>query len=337
VVGPGSFSADPLRLLRAARLSAQLRLELDPDTVRLALADAKRAGEPAGERQLAELRLLVGGPDPLRGVELMDELGIIGEILPELEALRGVEQNPNHHLDVLGHTLAVLARWLEIEDDLGRYTGDRAAEVRELLAEPLADGLTRCDALRFAALLHDTGKPATKGISGDYVTFIGHDRAGAEIVDGLCRRLRTSRRLARHLSALTLHHLRLGFMVRERPLPLRRVHEYLRATEPVTIDVTLLTIADRLSARGGGPTASDEMIEAHLGLAQEMIAAGLDFRRDGPPSPLIRGGELAAELGIEEGPALGELLAELEVAQYAGEVSTRAEAVEHARAFSGRR
>ena len=74
-----------------------------------------RAAEPAGERQLAELRQLLGGPDPLRGLALLDELGLTAVVLPELEALRGVEQGPNHHLDVHGHTLAVLEHTLEVE------------------------------------------------------------------------------------------------------------------------------------------------------------------------------------------------------------------------------
>ncbi len=93
----------------------------------------------------------------------------------------------------------------------------------------------------------------------------------------------------------------------------------------MAVDVTLLTVADRLSARGAGPLASPEMVEAHLALAREMIAAALDWRREGPPVPLLRGDELAAELGIEEGPRLGELMRELEAAQYAGEVSDRAD------------
>ncbi len=72
----------------------------------------------------------VGGPDPLRGLALLDELGLTAVVLPELEALRGVEQGPNHHLDVHGHTIAVLERTLEVEADLDRFAGDRAAEVR---------------------------------------------------------------------------------------------------------------------------------------------------------------------------------------------------------------
>jgi putative nucleotidyltransferase with HDIG domain len=334
-VGPGSFAADPLRLLRAARLAAELGFDLDPGTVELARSSASRAGEPAGERQLVELRRLVGGADPLRGLALLDELALTPVVLPELAELRDVEQGPNHHLDVHGHTLAVLEMTLEVEEDLDRFAGDRAADARALLDEPLADEMTRGTALRFGAVLHDIGKPATRGERGGSVTFIGHDTEGAEMVAAACRRLRASRILTEHLSALTLHHLRLGFLVHEMPLPPRRVHEYLRATEPVAADVTLLTVADRLSARGSGPFATEEAIEAHLGLARQMLAAALDWRRDGPPAPLLPGDELAAELGITEGPELGELIAELEAARYAGEVGSREEAVAWARALHG--
>jgi putative nucleotidyltransferase with HDIG domain len=195
--------------------------------------------------------------------------------------------------------------------------------------------MTRGTALRFGALLHDIGKPVTRSERDGYVTFVGHDRDGVGIIAGLCARLRASRALTSHLQALTLHHLRLGFLVHEAPLPPRRVHEYLRATEPVSADVTLLTIADRLSARGSGPFATEEAIEAHLSLARQMLAASLDWRRQGPPRPLLRGDELAAVLDVPPGPELGELLAELEAAQYAGEISTQDEAVERARALRG--
>ncbi len=93
--------------------------------------------------------------------------------------------------------------------------------------------MSRGTALRFGALVHDIGKPATRSERDGFVTFIGHDRDGVEIVGALCGRLRASRVLTRHLQDLTLHHLRLGFIVHEAPLPPRRVHEYLRATDPV--------------------------------------------------------------------------------------------------------
>jgi poly(A) polymerase len=327
VVGPSSFTDDPLRLLRAARLAANLNLRIDAGTVAFAHDAAARAAEPAGERQLSELRQLLGGSDPLRGLELLDELRLTAVVLPELEGTKGVGQGPNHHLDVHGHTLEVLGHTLEIERELPRFVGpERAQEAADFLAEPLADEVDRRVALRFGALFHDIAKPATRAERDGFVGFKGHDVEGVGVIGEIMGRLRASRKLTRHLQALTLHHLRLGFMVREMPLPPRRVHDYLRATEPVTIDVTLLTVADRLSARGAGPIARPEMVQAHLDLAREMVSAALDWLRAGPPEPLLRGDEIAAELGIE-GPEIGAKLAELEAAQYAGEVTDRAEAL----------
>jgi putative nucleotidyltransferase with HDIG domain len=274
---------------------------------------------------------MLGGADPVGALELLDELGITAAVLPEVEALKGVEQNPNHHLDVHGHTLEVLRQLVAAEGDLASYAGDRSGELDRFLDEPLADEMTRRTANRFGALLHDVGKPVTRGAMGEYVTFIGHDREGAGIVAGACERLRTSRRFRAHVEGLTLHHLRLGFLIHERPLSRRRVHEYLRVTEPVTIDVTLLSVADRMSARGSGPVASEEMVEAHLELAREMLGAALDWHRAGPPRPPIGGDELAGALGIETGPEVGRLMAEIEAAQYAGEVSGRDDAIEVAR------
>jgi putative nucleotidyltransferase with HDIG domain len=331
-VSERSFTDDPLRILRAARLAAGLGLDLEGRTVELARAASSRAGESAGERQLGELRLLISGADPLRGLELLDELGATAGVLPELEALRGVEQNPNHHLDVHGHTLEVLRNVLEIEANLERYAGEAAPGVGELLAEPLADEFTRGGALRLGAVLHDAGKPATRQEhEGGFVSFVGHDREGAAIVREACARWKASRALSRHLEGLTLHHLHLGFMTTERPLPRRRLYEYLRLTEPVAVDVTLLTVADRLAARGTGPTASPEMIEAHLELAREVLPAAVDWHRSGPPRSPIPGDELAEAVGIEPGPELGRLLSEIEAAVFTGEVSSPDDAVAVAR------
>ncbi|MFL5871256.1 MAG: CCA tRNA nucleotidyltransferase [Solirubrobacterales bacterium] len=335
-VSDRSFADDPLRILRAARLAAELGFEIDQATLELARAEAGRAAEPAGERQLAELRGLIAGPDPIRGLELLDALGATAVVLPEVAALRGVEQNPNHHLDVYGHTIEVLTNLLEVERDLDRYAGDAAPGVGALLGEPLADEMTRGAALRFGAVVHDVGKPATRQEHpGGFVSFIGHDRTGAELVEGICARLKASRALSRYLQALTLHHLHLGFMIRERPLSRRRLYEYLKTCDPVAVDVTLLTVADRLAARGGGPTATPEMIAAHLELAREVLPAAVEWHRSGPPRVPIAGDELAAAVGIEPGPELGRLLDELEAATFTGEVSTAEQAIEYANRLRG--
>lgn len=330
-VSERSFEDDPLRLLRAARLGAGLGLELDPETERLAAASAARAAEPAGERQLAELGAMISGPDPLRALDLLDRLRSTERVLPELEGLRGVAQSANHHLDAHGHTLEVLRRALAMEADLSLYAGDATPAVAAMLAEPLGDGLTRRDGLRLAALLHDVGKPATRVEQEGWVSFKGHDAVGAEMVRAIFRRLRSSRRLADAVAAMTRDHLVLGFMVRERPLPPRRVWEYLRRTGAQAVDTTLLTVADRLSAQGGG--VPEAAITGHVDLAREMLAAAVEWEREGPAEPLLRGDEIAAEVGIERGPDLGRAVRELEAAQYSGEVATRQAALAHLRGW----
>ncbi len=108
--------------------------------------------------------------------------------------------------------------------------------------------------------------------------------------------------------------------------------DYLRATDPDTVDVTVLTVADRLAARGSGAVAGAEMVQAHLDLAREMVGEGLDWLRDGPPRAPVRGDELAAALGIELGPEIGRLLGEVEAAVFAGEVAGPEDALAVARA-----
>ncbi len=352
VAGQGAFAQDPLRVLRLVRFAVELDFEPDTPTRELARMHAAGLGAVAGERVFTELSRILGAPRAVHGLELMGEVGATPVVLPEVDALRDVEQSRFHHLDVYDHTLEVLAQTIALQDDplaaieqehgvgpglehsgpLGREHGNALAA---LLAEPLADGLTRGGALRWAALLHDAAKPLTREVrpADGRVTFIGHDTLGAQVAGEVLGRLRASGRLRAYVAALVRHHLRLGFLVHApQPLARRSVFAYLRACEPVEVDVTLLSVADRLATHGD---RAQEAIDAHLRLARAMLTDALAWRTDGPPRPLLRGDELASDLGIPEGPRLGELLEELLEAQYAREISTRDDALAYAREHAG--
>jgi len=361
MAGRGAFADDPLRVLRLVRLAVELGLDPEPQTARAAGEHAPDLRSVSPERVFMELRRIIDAPAAPRGLELMGELGVTAVVLPELEALRGVAQRRFHHRDVYGHTLEVLEGVLAIQadpeavlaqmpngpDELRGSGGSGglserdagaehrralADEVAALLGEPLADGVTRGGALRWGALLHDAGKPLTRAVrpTDGRVTFIGHDDRGAELARSVLGRLRASERLRGHVAALVRNHLRLGMLVHEpQPLARRTVFAYLRACEPVEVDVTLLSIADRLGTRGD---RSQEAIDAHMRVAGGMLDDALRWRADGTPRPLWRGDELARELGIGLGPRVGELLEELAEAQYAGEVGTREQALAYARA-----
>jgi tRNA nucleotidyltransferase/poly(A) polymerase len=329
VLGRLAYEADPLRPLRLVRLAGELGFAPHPDTEPLTREAAPRTAEAAPERVWAELRRLVICERALEAIALAERLGVLEAVLPEVGALRGVEQSHFHHLDVYEHTMAVLEEQVRLEDRLDEAFGELAPRVAAVLHEPLADELTRGQALRFGALLHDVAKPATRGVRPDgRVTFIGHDALGEQMIGAICRRLRTSERLRGFLGALARHHLVLGFLVHSRPLSRRDVYRYLKHTSPVEVEVTVLSCADRLATRGKN---AEPAIAVHLELARELMAEALDWRAAGPPRPPLRGDELAAELGIEPGPEIGALLARLEEAAYAGEARSRQEALDLAR------
>ena len=329
VLGAHAYQEDPLRPLRLARLAAELDLEPDDATRRLTAEAATAVSTASPERVFAELRRLVVADRVVEGLDLADRLGLVAAVLPEVDALRGVAQSQFHHLDAYAHTLEVLQRLVALEDSLEEVFGRLAGRLGKVLGEPLADELTRGQALRLGALLHDVGKPATRAVlPTGRVTFIGHDRVGVDIVREACRRLRTSQRLSEYVQKLTLHHLTLGFLVHDRPLSRRAVYRYLTACHPVEVEVTVLTCADRLATRGQN---ADAAIQAHLSLAAEIMDAALEWRESGPPVVPVRGDELAEELGIRRGPELGRVIAQLREARFAGEIETRDEAIEAAR------
>ncbi len=334
MVSPDAFERDPLRSLRLARLACELGFQIEPGTALAARHGAPLLDRVSPERIFEELRRILTSPDAPRGLEEMEELGVTAAILPELGQLHGIDQSRFHHLDVYAHTMSVLAETAELEKAPERYLGLRAPEVDALLGAPLAHQLTRWQALRFGALLHDIAKPQTRGVLPDgRVTFMGHDAMGAELAVEILGRLRASQRMREYVAVLVRHHLRLGFLVHERPLSRRSIYRYLKGLGEFAVDVTVLSVADRLATRGDRST---EAIAAHLELAGQMLCEALAWRAE-PPRPPLRGDELAAALGVAPGPLLGELLGELEEASFAGDVRSRQEAIELARELMERR
>ena len=252
----GGAPIDPLGGLadlaaRRLRMAGAERVRRGPSAGAAAGAGGGRAGSGAGgARPLRGARAQAeglaayrpsayswscGGSSPrqraLTGLEMMGELGATAVVLPELEALRGVEQSRFHHRDVYGHTLEVFEQTIELTTACAGDAAERGWRHRCSIGQRWTRcwrsrwriELTRGDALRWGALLHDAAKPLTREVrpSDGRVTFSGHDVRGAELARAVLGRLRASERLRAHVAALVRHHLRLGFLVHE-PQPLSR-------------------------------------------------------------------------------------------------------------------
>ena len=183
-----SFSDDPLRMLRAARFAAQLGFEVAPEVVAAMSAMAGRIEIVSAERVRDELVKLVCAPHPRRGLTLLVDTGLADHVLPELPAL-ALERDEHHrHKDVYEHTLTVLEQSIDLEPRLG--------EGPDFVA-------------RFAALMHDVGKPRTRRFLDDgTVTFHHHDVVGAKITRKRMKALRFSNDEIDAVSRLVELHLR---------------------------------------------------------------------------------------------------------------------------------
>lgn len=183
-----SFSDDPLRMMRAARFSAQLGFTVAPEVVSAMTAMAARIEIVSAERVRDELVKLVCARHPRRGLALLVDTGLAQHVLPELPAL-ALERDEHHsHKDVYEHTLTVLEQSIDLEERLG-------------------DGPDFVS--RFAALMHDVGKPRTRKFTGDgTVTFHHHDVVGAKIARKRMKALRFSNDEIDAVSKLVELHLR---------------------------------------------------------------------------------------------------------------------------------
>ena len=318
------FTDDPLRLLRLARIAHELGFEVDPDAERLARRDAHLADRAAGERIYAEVRRLLAPEHPDAAVRLLDGLGVLEVILPEAGPMHGCEQSPFHHLDVFEHTLQVLDAAADIAAHPEHYLPHHADRLRVAMDEPVGDELDARTALRLAALFHDIEKPSTRTVSADgRVGFMGHDRKGAATTRRILRRWRAATSTIRFCMLLVAEHLRLGFMVHDRPLGRREAYRYLRATQPHTEASVVISLADRFATRG--VRARQAYVRAHAETADELLALVSELEAE-ERAPLLRGDEIA-ELTGAEGPRIGELVDALAEEQAAAAVTTRDEAV----------
>jgi poly(A) polymerase len=329
------FRADPLRLMRAVRLAHTLGVALDAPLVRRIREDAPLLPAAAAERVFSEVVLTLGSGRSSTAVRLWDDLGLLPFFLPEVPLLHGVTQSDYHHLDVFGHTLetmdhvdAMIARPEVIFRSAAEELGFR-------LDEPVDGAVPRPVALRLAALLHDVAKPETRTVREDgRVCFMRHTELGGPQSEAICRRLHTSGTLARLVRRVVEHHLTLGFLLHQEPLPARAIVEYLWAAAPWEPEVILVSAADRLATRGR--STPESYLQRHVALAAELMAAWSARQRLGVSPCPVDGRLLQARLGLGPGPELGEVLREVRLAWEAGEVREADALVEHAAAFRTR-
>jgi putative nucleotidyltransferase with HDIG domain len=339
------FVQDSLRLLRGPRIATQLSFEIETSTVDAIRRNASGIATAAAERQRDELVRIFSAERAGSGVRLLDELGLFSVLLPEMEPARGVEQPSNHHYyDVLGHSFAAVDAldmllskvppqsspqreiWEELWDGLAWCGG-----LREYILDETSPGTTRSAVLKFCGLLHDMAKPQTKSIDKDgRMRFFGHSDLGAEMATRLMQRLRFPTRDISLVARMIDAHLRPLQLGQQGPPSKRAIYRFFRDTKGAGIDTLFLAMADHLGSVG--PRVSVESFRAHVALTGYILHVRFSQEQVISPTRLIDGDDVMAALGVEQSELIGDLLEAVREAQAGGDVVTREQALELARA-----
>ncbi len=348
MVSADAFRDDPLRMLRAVRLGAALGFGLEGETALTIRRDAALVDSVSRERVRDEMAQTLTLPGAQRSLGQLDELGLLGQVLPELAALRRVEARAGDEGSALEGTLRAvgvaqgLLGWLDgapwgepqgAGEALAARLGPYRARLAEQMAAMLPGGRRRGTLLLLATLLHDVGKaPAAHGRAADGGRFLGHEVLGASMAATIARRLCFSSAETVRLRQAIRSYLRPAEMARTMvgEPPRREIYRFFREAEPAGVEAILLSLADHLADDGARLVA--ERWQRHLAASAALLEACFERRREIlEPVPLVDGRQLIEALGLDEGPQVGVLLEGIREAQAAGEVRSREEALALAR------
>jgi poly(A) polymerase len=322
---PGVLDEDPLRLLRAIRFAATLGFTIEAGTADQIRRHAMLISRPSPERVRDELFLILSERNAEKHLMLMDSLGLLSPLLPELEPLRAFVPGRYHVHDVLTHSIKTAGYIDNVLDDLANIAPDHSATIRAHLEERLEHLVPRKAALRFACLIHDNAKPETFSNVDGHVRFHGHDSLGAEKAVSICRRFKLSNDTEKAVTRVIRQHMRLFNLSAPGGPSKNAMYRYCRDIGDALPESLILAQADARATREIMPkekfTDTTEPMKAMLEYYYTKF-----LRVEA--KPLLSGQDLI-DRGLAPGPRFRVILEEIKERQAEGALKDRQEALEY--------
>ena len=325
---PKAFTSDPLRMLRGYRLWSRFGFELEEQTVASIYDNAALLENVSVERISYEMDLIMASNRAHEVISAMAESGLLFQVIPKLKDGVNLSQPPSHHLDVFEHSLAALGNMEKILAKPEMYYPECNDRLQEYLNRP---GMT--EVLKWGALLHDLGKPATRKIredKGGRITFYNHDGVGRKLVQQLGRDLRWANDKRDRVASLTEMHMHPFHLCNVRRskqgLSKKACLKLAKRAGEDLIGLFFLAMADSLAGKGETkPDAMEEELGALLCDVLETYEKDIKPALHGPR--LITGKDLIEVFSLHPGPEFSRILNELQEAQVEGEVGSRDQAL----------
>ncbi|GAW92615.1 CCA tRNA nucleotidyltransferase [Calderihabitans maritimus] len=327
---PDVFRRDPLRILRAYRLAAQKGFHIHPSTEDLIRKHSHYLRSVAGERLKEELEALLRIPKSYHYLyDMAEKSGVLEHIFPEISSMRKTGQNYYHAENVWFHCLRCY-RVLETMLSRREWPPTIVQPLEQYLAQPVSATAEKGTLLKLVALFHDVGKIDTQRWREDgRISFPGHDRAALKYVETYGDRLRLSNREKNFWSHITRLHMWPLSLYCEPEITARAIHRFFRSAGEESPGVLLLSLADVTATREAAGVV-EEIASYRRFIFNFLHKYFHEFDRYVEPPVLVNGKDLATEIGLEPGPAIGWLLKEIKAAQVEGLVRTRDDALQWA-------
>lgn len=341
---PQAFTDDPIRVLRAVRQGVEFKFRIAPEGLLQMRLAAPLLIHPSPERVRDELYRILNSRSPALALRILDQIGALAVVLPELAALKGVEQSPPHISDVWEHTLQVVSRMEAVISVLHtQYDPDQASNLflglavlrlgryREQITLHLDSRISVDRTLRptlfLAALYHDVAKPITQSRDPNgRIRFLEHEVLGARLAAHRGQELRLNNDEVERLEKVVRHHMRPLLLGHAGQMPTgRAIFRFYRETGAAGVDICLLSMADMLATQGVNLPQQDWA--HHLDVLRALMEAWWERKEEmvAPPN-LVNGNDLIQRFGLSPGKRIGELLEAIREAQAEGQVHSADEA-----------
>lgn len=345
-----SLTGDPVRVLRAVRQALQFQFRIVPETIRQAQSAAPLLQRVSAERVRDELFRMFDGPQVSLAIRILDQLGALAFILPELGYLKNVTQSAPHVSNVWDHTISVVQHLERLLLPLvGTYHEEKVADLtvgsavlwlgrfRYLLEQhynlDIVPERSRRALLFMAALYHDVAKPIVRTeMPGGKIRFLDHQTQGAGIVAQRARDLALSSQECAWLETIVREHMRVHYLADsilagQIKKPSRRtIYRFFKGSGAAGVDICLLSLADTRGTYESG--LPQQIWQAELAVCRELLEAYWEKREEiVRPPRLLTGDDVMDAFQLKPGRMIGQLLDALSEAQAAGEVTTKEDAL----------
>ncbi len=319
-VADSAFRNDPLRMLRAWRLSATLNFQISRGTALLIRKQAGLLKHVAPERVRDELLMVLGTVNSSFYIAGMERIGLLHTWIPEMKLMYACPENYFHKDGLWGHSIQSLSALEDIFKHLENLFPRWKRKIEGYLSESMGPLSERSTILKFATLFHDLGKPSTVVRTKEEVHFFGHEKRGSEIVKGIMQRLRMSNQEIAMVKRLIWHHMRPGNLASGGHPSRKALFRFFRDLEGEGIGALLLSLADRHSYRNVGPHPKE--IRTHEKVIKQVINRYYQEPSRVRPRPILNGHQIMDRFRLSSGPLIGKLLSSLLEAQAEGKVKT---------------